>query len=53
MEKVEVRGSHKVFCKKGKSPREIHDDIIKPLSDESPSEGTVNKWAAEGERGEL
>ena len=37
----------KYFCKKGMSLKEIHDDFIKTLGDESPSYSRVKKWAAE------
>ena len=51
MDKVEARAVIKYFCKKGISPREIHDDFIKTIGDESPSYNTVLKWAAEFRRG--
>ena len=31
----------KYFCKKGMSPKEIHDDSVKTLGDESPSYSKV------------
>ena len=48
MDKVEVRAVIKYFCKKGMSPKEIHDDFIKTL--ESPSYSKVKKLAAEFRR---
>ena len=36
MDKVEVRAVIKYFCKKGMSPKEIHDKFIKTLGNESP-----------------
>ena len=50
MQKVEVRAVIKYFCKKGMSPKEIHDNFIKSLGDES-SYSMVKKWAAEFRRG--
>ena len=50
MDKVEVRAVIKYFFKKGMSLKEIHDDFIKTLWDESPSDSTVKKWAAEFRR---
>ena len=47
----EVRTIIKYFCKKGMSPKEIHDDFIKTIGDEFPSYSTVKKWAAEFRRG--
>ena len=50
MDKAEVRIVIKYSCRKGMSPKEIHDDFIKTLLDESPF-STVKKWAAEFRRG--
>ena len=47
----EVRTFVKYFCKKEMSPKEIHDDFIKTIGDEFPSNSTVKKWAAEFRRG--
>ena len=47
MNKVEVRA----VSKKGMSPKEIHDDFIKTLLDESPTYSTMKKLAAEYTRG--
>ena len=44
----------KYFCKKGMSPKEIHDNFIKTLGDESPysrRNGLLN--LGEGEHGGL
>ena len=51
MEKVEVRAVIKYLCKKGMTPKEIHEDFMKTLGNESPSYSTVKKWAAEFKRG--
>ena len=51
MEKVEVRAVIKYLCKKGMSPKEIHEDFMETLGKESPSYSTVKKWAAEFTRG--
>ena len=45
--KVEVRAVIKYLCKKGMSPKEIHDDFIKTLGDGSSSYRTVKKQSAE------
>ena len=39
------------LCKKGNTHKEIHEDFIKTLGNESPSYSTVKKWAAEFQRG--
>ena len=51
MEKIEVRAVIKYLCKKGMSPKEIHEDFMETLEKESPSYSTVKKWAAEFRRG--
>ena len=51
MEKLEIRGVIKNFCKKGMPPKEIHEDLMETLGKESPSYSTVKKWAAEFKRG--
>ena len=51
METVEVRAVIKYFCKKGMSPKEIHEDFMETLRKESPPYSTVKKWAAEFWRG--
>ena len=51
MEKVEVRAVIKYICKKGMTPKEINEDFMKTLGNESPSYSTVKKWAAEFKRG--
>ena len=50
MDKVEVRAVIKHFCKKGMSPKKIHDDFIKTFGDESPY-SMMKKWAPEFRRG--
>ena len=51
MEKVEVRAVIKYLCKKGMTPKEIHEDYIETLGKESPSYSTVKRWAVEFRRG--
>ena len=51
MEKVEVRAVIKYFCKKGMTPKEIHEGFMKTLGNESPSYSTRKKWASEFKRG--
>jgi hypothetical protein len=43
MEKVEIRAVTKYLCKKGMSPKEIHEDFMDTLGKESPSSSTVKK----------
>ena len=50
MEKVEDRAVIKYLCKKGMSPKEIHEDFIETLGKESPFYRTVEKWATEFRR---
>ena len=52
IEKLEIRAVIKYFCKKEMPPKEIHEDLMETLGRESPSYGTVKKWAAEFKRGE-
>ena len=49
MGKVEVWAVIKYFCKKGISQKEIPDDFIKTIGDESPYRMMKN-WAAEFSR---
>ena len=51
MEKVEVRTVIKYLCRKGVTPKEIHEDFMKTLWNEPPSYSTVKKWVAEFTRG--
>jgi transposase len=51
MEKVEIRAAIKYLCKKGMSPKEIHEDFMDTLCKESPTYSTVKKWAHEFKRG--
>ena len=51
MEKLEIRAVIEYFCKKGMTPKEIHEDFMETLGKESHSYGTVKKWAAEFKRG--
>ena len=46
MEKLEI----KYLCKKGITPKEIHEDFMETLGKESPFYSTVKKWAAEFKR---
>ena len=48
IEKVEVRTVIKYLCKKGMTPKEIHEDFMKTLGNESRS---CEKCAAELKRG--
>ena len=50
MEKLEIRVIIKYFCKKGMSPKEIHEDFMETPGKESPY-STVKKWTAEFKRG--
>ena len=50
MEKLEIRAVIKYFCKKGMPPKEIPEDFMETLRNESPSYGTVIKWAGEFKR---
>ena len=51
MEKLKIRAVIKYFCKKGKPPKEIREDVIETLGKESPSyNSTLKNWAAEFER---
>ena len=51
MENLEIKAVIKYFCKKGMSPKAIHEDIMETLEKESPFYSTVKKWAAEFKRG--
>jgi hypothetical protein len=51
MEKVEIRAIIKYLYKKGKSPKEIHENFMDTLGKESPSYSTVKERAAEFKRG--
>ena len=50
MEKLEIGVVIKYFCKKGIPPKEIHENFMETLGNESPYI-TVKKWAAEFKRG--
>ena len=50
IERVEVRAVIKYICKKGMTSKEIHEDFMKTLGNESPSYSTVKKWAVEFKR---
>jgi hypothetical protein len=41
MEKVEIRAVIKYLCKKGMSPKEIHEDFMDTLGKEFPSYSIV------------
>jgi transposase len=45
--KIEIRVVIQYLCKKGMSPKEIHEDFMDTLGKESPSYNIVKKWAAE------
>ena len=51
MEKVEVRAVIKYLCEKGTTPKEILEDFMITLENESSSYSTVKKRAAEFKRG--
>ena len=51
MDKTEARAVIKYLQKKGMTPKEIHEDMVKTLDDDSPSYSTIKKWAAEFKRG--
>ena len=51
IEKLEIRAAIKYFYKKGMPPKEIHEDFMETLGQESPSYSTVKKWAAEFKSG--
>ena len=51
MEKVEIKVVIKYFCRKGKHPKEIHEDFIETIGKESLSYSTVKTWAADFKRG--
>ena len=51
MEETEKRAVIKYLLKKGMSPKEIHEDMVDTLGDDSPAYSTVKKWVAEFKRG--
>jgi transposase len=51
MEKVEIRAVIKYLCKKGMSPKEIHEDFMDTLGKKSPSYRTVKNGLHEFKRG--
>ena len=51
MDKKEARSVIKHLQKKGMSPKEIHEDMVQTLGEDSPSYSTIKKWAAEFKRG--
>ncbi|XP_078671015.1 histone-lysine N-methyltransferase SETMAR-like [Branchiostoma floridae x Branchiostoma belcheri] len=51
MEAVEARAVIKYLHKKGMTPKEIHEDMMKTFGDDCPSYSTVKKWAASFKRG--
>ena len=53
MEKLEIGAVIKYFCKKGMSPKEIHEDLIETLRKESPIYSTVKKLQQSLRRGEI
>ena len=52
MKILEIREVIKYYCKKGMSPKEIHEDFMGTLRKDSPFYSIVKKWAAEFKRGE-
>ena len=51
MAAIEARAVLKYLHKKGMTPKEIHEDMVKTLGDDSPSYSTVKKWVAIFTRG--
>ncbi|XP_029657798.1 protein GVQW3-like [Octopus sinensis] len=51
MEKTEYRTVIKYFHLKGMSPSEIHEDMVRNLTDNAPSYATVKRWVNEFQRG--
>lgn len=51
MDKTEARAVIKYLQKKGMTPKEIHEDMVKTLDDDSPSYSTIKRWAADFKRG--
>ena len=46
MVKLEIRAVIKYFCKKGMSPKEIHEDLMETLGKEASSYSKVNKLSS-------
>ena len=42
-----MRAVMKYLCKNGMTPKEIHEDFMKTLGNESPSYSTAKTWATE------
>ena len=51
IDKTEARAVIKYLQKKGMTPKEIHEDMVQTLDDDSPSYSTIKKWAAEFKQG--
>ena len=51
MDKKESRAVIKYLHKKGMKTKEIHDDMVKTLGEDSPCYSTVKKWVADFKRG--
>ena len=49
-QKLVIRVAIKFFCKKGMSPKEIHEYFLETIGKFSPSYSIVKKWAAEFKR---
>uniref|UniRef100_A0A8C4VJ42 Transposase n=1 Tax=Gopherus evgoodei TaxID=1825980 RepID=A0A8C4VJ42_9SAUR len=49
MEKNEIRAEIKYLPKKSLTPKEIHEDLVATVVDDTSSYATVKKWAAEFE----
>ena len=52
IEKFEIRAAIKYFCKKAIHPKEVHEDFMKTLRNESPSYSTVKYRQQNLRRGE-
>lgn len=51
MEKTEYRAVIKYLHLKGMTPSEIHEDMVRTLTDNAPSYATVKRWVNEFKRG--
>ena len=51
MDKAEARAVINYLQKKGITPKEIHEDMVRIFAEDSPPNTTVKRWAAEFKRG--
>ena len=47
MDKTEIRAVNKYLNIEGMNTKELHDDMVKKLCEDSPSYFTVKKWVAD------